>query len=99
VVAVADGTVTFAGFVGGRLYVTLDHGGGLESTYSFLGSRLVSRNDVVTAGAPIATSGTGHTGSEVPHLHLGAKLSDVYVDPLDYLVPLSVTSFIRLAPL
>jgi murein DD-endopeptidase MepM/ murein hydrolase activator NlpD len=99
VLAVADGTVTFAGFVGGRLFVTIEHGGGLESTYSFLDSRLVARDDVVLAGAPIATTGTGHTGSTVPHLHLGAKLDDTYVDPMTYLGPIGVSSFIRLAPL
>jgi murein DD-endopeptidase MepM/ murein hydrolase activator NlpD len=99
VLAVADGTVTFAGFVGGRLFVTIDHGGGLESTYSFLDSRLVARNDVVLAGAPIATTGTGHTDSSVAHLHLGAKLDDAYVDPMTYLAPIGVSSFIRLAPL
>ncbi len=32
VVAPADGTVTFAGPVGGHLFVTVDQGGGLSST-------------------------------------------------------------------
>ncbi len=34
--AAAAGVVTFAGPVGGRLFLTIDHGAGLESRYSFL---------------------------------------------------------------
>src|SRR5918912_2069876 len=34
--AAAPGTVTFAGRVGGELFVTVDHGGGVKSTYAFL---------------------------------------------------------------
>jgi murein DD-endopeptidase MepM/ murein hydrolase activator NlpD len=47
----------------------------------------------------LGTSGTGHAGATVPHLHLGVRLDDVYVDPLAYLGPLEVWRFIRLAPL
>src|SRR5215470_806031 len=36
IVAPADGAVSFAGPVGGRLFLTIDHGGGLSSTYSWL---------------------------------------------------------------
>jgi murein DD-endopeptidase MepM/ murein hydrolase activator NlpD len=97
--AAADGAVTFAGPVGGRLFVTIDHGGGLESTYSFLDAILVRRGDVVARGAPIARSGTGHAGALVPHLHFGARLDDAYVDPLERLGPIEIWRFIRLAPL
>jgi murein DD-endopeptidase MepM/ murein hydrolase activator NlpD len=93
------GVVTFAGAVGGRLFLTIDHGGGLESTYSFLASLAVRRGAVVARGQPIATSGAGHAGATVPHLHFGVKLADLYVDPLDYLGPIEVWRFIRLAPL
>jgi murein DD-endopeptidase MepM/ murein hydrolase activator NlpD len=99
VLAVEAGTVTFAGQVGGHLFVTIDHGGGLESTYSWLSERLVSKNDVVVQGDVIALSGQGHTGVFPAHLHFGVKLNDVYVDPLDYLSPGSVVGLIRLAPL
>ena len=99
VVAAEAGVVTFAGPVGGRLFVTIDHGAGLESTYSFLASLAVRRGAAVVRGQVIATSGTGHAGTTIPHLHLGVKLADVYVDPLDYLGPVEVWRFIRLAPL
>jgi murein DD-endopeptidase MepM/ murein hydrolase activator NlpD len=99
VVAPAGGTVTFAGPVGGNLFMTIDHGGGLESTYSWLSAFIVRKGAVVSRGQPIARTGWGHPSSPIPHLHLGVKLLDVYVDPMDYLEPASVTSFIRLAPL
>jgi murein DD-endopeptidase MepM/ murein hydrolase activator NlpD len=54
---------------------------------------------VVARGAAVASSGTGHPASAVPHVHLGVRLDGVYVDPLDYLGPPSVSAFIRLAPL
>jgi murein DD-endopeptidase MepM/ murein hydrolase activator NlpD len=97
--AAAGGTVTFAGPVGGRLFLTIDHGAGLESTYSWVDSLAVRRGDVVTQGQVIARSGSGHAGVLVPHLHMGVRLLDVYVDPLVYLAPVEVWRFIRLAPL
>ena len=95
--APAPGTVTFAGKVGGHVFLTIDHGGGLESTYSWLSALSVRKGDQVTAGALVAWSGPGHPAEVEPHLHMGAKLYDVYVDPLSYLGPLSVSGFIRLA--
>ena len=98
VVAPETGVVTFAGKVGGYLFVTIDHGGGLESTYSWLSATIVRKNDVVARGQPIAHSGQGHPGSSVPHVHLGVRLGDAYVDPMSYLGPMSVSGMIRLAP-
>ena len=95
--APAAGVVTFAGNVGGRLFLTVDHGGGLLSTCSFLSSLLVHKGDVVMRGQPVALSGTGHPGDTTPNVHLGVRLNGVYVDPLDYLGSLSVVDLIRLA--
>lgn len=99
VLAPEAGTVAFAGKVGGELYVTIDHGGGLSSTYSWLSAALVRRGDVVARGSAIALSGAGHPGSTVPHLHLGVRRDGLYLDPLDFLGPIGVSGFIRLAPL
>ena len=100
VVAAEGGTVTFAGSVGGELFVSVAHAGDLVSTYSWVSAILVRRGDVVTRGQVIARSGAGHPGALGPeHLHLGVKLGGVYVDPLDYLRALSVVGMIRLAPL
>ena len=98
IVAPADGTVTFAGPIGGYLFVTIDHGGGLSSTYSWLSAKLVRKGDRVLQGQPIALTGWGHPGAPIPHLHLGVKLDGAYVDPLSYLGPVSLASFVRLAP-
>jgi len=100
VLAAQAGTVTFAGKVGGQLFVTVDHGGGLVSTYSCVSALRVRKNDVIARGQTIALSGTGHPASgEPPHLHVGVRLNGQYVDPLAYLSPLSVGGLIRLAPL
>jgi murein DD-endopeptidase MepM/ murein hydrolase activator NlpD len=98
VVAADAGTVAFAGTVAGHLFVTLAHSADLVSTYSWLSGILVHQGDVVTAGQPIATSGGCHPDDVDPCLHLGAKLDETYVDPLDYLQPLDLTTMIRLAP-
>ena len=99
VVAADAGTVTFAGKVGGQLFVTVNHGGGLASTYSWVSQLAVRKNDVVARGQVIALSGAGHPGSALPHLHFGVKLAGQYADPMTYLSPLSVAGLIRLAPL
>ena len=89
---------TPAGTVAGHLFVTLAHSADLVSTYSWLSGILVREGDLVTPGQPIAASGGCHPGDVDPCLHLGAKLDDVYVDPLDYLSPPDLTTMIRLAP-
>jgi Peptidase family M23 len=93
------GTVTFAGKVGGHLFLTINHGGGLASTYSWLSSIAVHKGDPVTRGQVVALSGPGHPGDLEPSLHLGVKLDGAYVDPLRYLGPIDIGGFIRLAPL
>jgi len=98
VLAPEAGTVSFAGAIGGQLFITLDHGGGLQSTYSWISQPLVRKGDIVMRGARIGFTGQGHPGSVVPHLHFGVKLDGAYVDPLEYLEPPSVASFIHLAP-
>ena len=99
VVAAAAGSVTFAGPVGGNLFITLTHPDGLSSTYSWVSALLVHKGDRVVAGQPIARSGSGHPGDVVANLHVGVKLDGAYVDPMLYLAALDVGSFIRLAPI
>ena len=99
VVAPDDGVVTFAGKVGGRLFLTIDHGGGVLSTCSWLTSVLVRKGDRVVRGQSVATTGWGHADLTTPHLHFGVRLDGDYVDPLAYLESPSVSALIRLAPL
>lgn len=98
ILAPEAGTVSFAGKVGGELFITLDHGGGLQSTYSWISATFVRKGDIVARGSRIGLTGQGHPGSVVPHLHFGVKLDGAYVDPMDYLSPASVASLIHLAP-
>jgi murein DD-endopeptidase MepM/ murein hydrolase activator NlpD len=99
IVSPAPGVVTFAGRVGGHLFITIDHDRGWESTYSWISERLVSKGNAVTLGGVIARSGWGHPGAEIPHLHFGVKLDDQYVDPLSVLAPAGVVGLIHLAQL
>jgi murein DD-endopeptidase MepM/ murein hydrolase activator NlpD len=77
VTAVAAGRVTFAGPVGGRRYVVVDHGaagqGALRSTYGPLASVSVVRGQRVDAGGEVGTAASG--------FHLTARLGTRYVDP------------------
>lgn len=99
VVAPADGTVAFAGPVGGSLFISIDHAGGIRSTFSWLSSMAVKKGAAVEAGMVVGYSGQGHPGSITSHLHLGTRVDGNYVDPLTLLVPLDVSKLIRLAPL
>lgn len=83
-VAVADGTVTFAGQVGGRGVVSIDHGGGLVSTLDSV-VPAVAAGSQVTRGEAVGTVAAGHCTASEACLHLGVRLQDRYVDPLPYL--------------
>jgi murein DD-endopeptidase MepM/ murein hydrolase activator NlpD len=93
------GVVTFAGRVAGSLFLTIDHGAGIRTSYSLLSGLAVSKGAIVSRGQLVAFTGHGHPDVDVPHLHFGIRLNGVYVDPLDYLEPASVVDLIRLAPL
>jgi murein DD-endopeptidase MepM/ murein hydrolase activator NlpD len=95
----AAGTVRFAGRIGDARFVSIDHGGGIRSTYSWVSATLVRRGDLVGEGMPIAATGEGHPGGSVRHLHLGVVRDGAYVDPMNMLAPPDVSAFIRLAPL
>jgi pimeloyl-ACP methyl ester carboxylesterase len=94
--ASGPGVVAFAGNVAGTLAITVDHGGGLESTYSDLAEVWVARGAEVEEGTFIGRSGNAH-GQD--GLHFGVKLHDVYVDPEGVLGPVDVSEAIHLAPL
>lgn len=92
------GVVTFAGKVGGELYVTIDHGAGLQSTCSWLSAIAVRKGDVVARGATVGATGRGHLGATAPHLHFGVRADGAYVDPLTFLGPAPVSALVHLAP-
>lgn len=89
--APADGTVLFAGAVGGRPVVSVDHGGGLRTTYEPVRAT-VRAGDRVFAGLTLGHLLAGHVGCPATAcLHWGARMAtggpsgddDEYVDPLD----------------
>jgi murein DD-endopeptidase MepM/ murein hydrolase activator NlpD len=72
--------VAFSGPVGGAGWVTLRHGGGLETTYGVLDPRSVRTGQRVRAGAVL-----GQLSPSAGHLDWGARLDGAYVDPLGLL--------------
>lgn len=77
------GVVRFAGFVVDRPVLTIDHGGGVLSSYEPVESAL-EPGDAVARGQPIGTVLGGHCGS-VDCLHMGVRVHGQYVSPLRYL--------------
>lgn len=78
VTAAGPGRVSFAGTVAGNRTVTVDHGGGLKTSYSFLDAHLVSIGGHLTAGSPIGLSGSAHGETA---LHFSVRVDGAYVDP------------------
>ncbi|QGN59437.1 peptidoglycan DD-metalloendopeptidase family protein [Nostocoides sp. HKS02] len=80
--AVAAGTVSHVGVLGGRGTVTVLHPSGVRSTYEPVRG-LVTRGQVVAAGEVIGTlTTTGSHCAPDPCLHLGAIRDERYLDPL-----------------
>jgi murein DD-endopeptidase MepM/ murein hydrolase activator NlpD len=84
VVASAGGVVAFAGQVGGRLFVSIDHDEGFRTTYSYLEAIVVKEGQAVAQGEPVGRSGLGHLDPDAPqdpHLHFGLRQGSGYLDP------------------
>jgi murein DD-endopeptidase MepM/ murein hydrolase activator NlpD len=73
------GTVVFSGAIAGRLSITVDHGGGVRTSYSYLSSLMIHRGAVVEAGEVIGIS--GFHGAH-PSVHVSLRLGERYVDPV-----------------
>ena len=93
IVAPADGTVAKVADNGlGYSYVTLEHSGGLQTTFGHVSSITVTEGQQMLSGQVIAYSG-GRPGSQGagllttgPHLHFAVRYEGKLVDPLKYLV-------------
>jgi murein DD-endopeptidase MepM/ murein hydrolase activator NlpD len=97
--AAATGVVSFAGWVAGSLFVSIDHPDGIRTTYSWLSEIRVSDGQPVEAGELVALTGHGHAEILVPHLHFGARMGDQYIDPLLLLGVGDLVGTIHLAPI
>ena len=87
--AAAPGTVEFAGAVAGTLHVTVDHGGGLVSSYSYLQRISVRAGANVARGAVIGVAGE--------RLHFSVRRDAAYADPAGFIGVRRVR--VRLVPL
>jgi murein DD-endopeptidase MepM/ murein hydrolase activator NlpD len=93
--AAGDGVVVFAGMVAGRPVVSVDHAGGLRTTYEPV-EPAVGAGQEVARGAVLGTLSGGHAGCPVAAcLHWGLRRGEVYLDPLSLLAPPEV----RLLPM
>lgn len=96
VLAAGAGTVVFAAVVAGRGVVSVDHPGGLRTTYEPV-SATVAAGDRVARGEQLGTVQLGHPGcSAAACLHWGVRRG-----PNDYLDPLRLVVLprLRLLPL
>ena len=94
--AVASGTVSLAGLLGGAKVVRIAHAGGYESGYAHLASIKVVKGQSVKYGQQIGTLGT--TGATACHLHLGMKLNGVEIDSWPLLIQnISVAAQVKAA--
>jgi murein DD-endopeptidase MepM/ murein hydrolase activator NlpD len=80
--APAAGVVHFAGFVVDRPVLSLEHSGGLLSSFEPVDA-VVAAGQRVRRGQVIGTLLAGHCAT--PCLHLGARLHGEYVNPLLFL--------------
>jgi len=87
--AAASGTVVFSGPVAGDLHMTVDHGGGLVSSYSYLQRLSVRAGAAVDQGAVIGVAGE--------RLHFSVRLDGIYIDPAGFIGVRRVR--VRLVPL
>ena len=95
VLAAGDGVVVFAGMVAGRPVVSVDHAGGLRTTYEPVDA-VVGAGRPVARGTVLGTLVGGHAGCPVAAcLHWGLRRGEVYLDPLSLLEPPEV----RLLPM
>jgi murein DD-endopeptidase MepM/ murein hydrolase activator NlpD len=91
VVAAGAGRVVFAGELAGRGVISVEHEGGLRTTYEPV-TASVAAGSPVAAGQPIGTLQAGHPGcAPASCLHWGGRLPDgTYLDPLALLRPWAV---------
>ncbi|MBB3085788.1 M23 family metallopeptidase [Geodermatophilus sabuli] len=95
VLAAGDGVVAFAGTVAGRPVVSVDHAGGLRTTYEPV-TPGVGAGQAVPRGSPIGALAEGHAGCPAAAcLHWGLRRGETYLDPLSLLRPPEV----RLLPM
>lgn len=99
--APAAGVVSFSGMVVNRTVLSIDHGGGMVSSFEPVDSEL-EVGEAVAAGDVIATVGEYQTGHFHCHhqrcLHWGVRLHGDYINPLLMLGELEPSVLLPLVP-
>jgi murein DD-endopeptidase MepM/ murein hydrolase activator NlpD len=96
--AAGDGTVVFAGKVAYSRHVVVRHENGWRTTYSFVASIRVRVGERVRAGEVIATTGGRGPDHDGTVLHLGLRVGETYVDPMQLFDAGDLTARVHLAP-
>ncbi|MHA6727130.1 M23 family metallopeptidase [Chryseobacterium sp. A301] len=93
VIAVMDGVVEKSGWdsKGGGYYMTLQHEGGISTSYLHLSQRYYRKGEKVLAGYIIARSGNSG-GSTGPHLHFMVRENGELRSPQEFLYNKSMES-------
>ena len=87
--ASGSGVVAFAGLIAHERHVSIDHEGGIRTTYSYLAGIEVVAGQRVVQGDMVGASGS--------RLHFGARRFGVYIDPAS-LFGLTTSRRARLVP-
>src|SRR4051812_9203820 len=99
VAAAGGGRVAFAGSVAGTLHVVVDHGGGLETSVSFLATVSVRTGQTVPRGGIVGTAGGTGPEHAVGVVHFALRVQGEYADPMRLFAAPDLTEVVHLAPL
>jgi murein DD-endopeptidase MepM/ murein hydrolase activator NlpD len=97
--AAGDGTVMFAGKVAYSRHVVVRHENGWRTTYSFVASIRVRTGQRVRAGEVIGTTGGRGPDHDGAVLHLGLRIGETYVDPMQLFDTGDLAARVHLAPM
>jgi murein DD-endopeptidase MepM/ murein hydrolase activator NlpD len=97
--AAGDGTVVFAGKVAYSRHIVVRHENGWRTTYSFVASIRVRTGERVRAGEVIGTTGGRGPDHDGTVLHLGLRIGETYVDPMQLFEASDLTARVHLAPM
>jgi murein DD-endopeptidase MepM/ murein hydrolase activator NlpD len=97
--AAGAGVVTFAGRVAYSQHVVVRHANGWRTTYSFVASIAVRAGQRVRAGQVVGTTGGRGPDHDGSVLHLGLRIGDTYVDPMQLFGAVDLATHVHLAPI